>query len=466
MRDGARDECEHAQAQRQRAASGQPLGGPHARAEQPRQNDRDDEADERGEDEQQHRVSARDRSGVERAAAEADDDRGRRSDCGHVRQPDTAPALLVVSRQGRRGQHERHRGHSTRERPECPAREQSVGEDRSDRLTGGARDRSHDRRADGDAEQRARERHRADLGREREPRLPASCTAGEQAAALASEPAAQPDRGDDREPEQQRARLAADEDQAPGGDRSAPGRGQQLVVRAAQAEGGVRRVQRGLPTRLGGQDAADVPCVQAVRAQRREPGVHAVEGLERRQPLERVDARSNQYARRRGRACGGRRDVAEQARVSQLGDPHAVEPDVALVQARVSAAADLEYLTRRRRAGARQPARPQSDDLREPVDAGDLDQSPRDAQLPEEHHAARLARRQRSEHAPHRAVLTGVRLSAQRRPEPVDAEALGAVRKRAERPAEGLLTCDQAAADDRDSHREGERHTGDHEDRA
>ena len=136
------------------------------------------------------------------------------------------------------------------------------------------------------------------------------------------------------------------------------------------------------------------------------------------------------------------------------------------MQARVSAAADLEYLTRRRRAGARQPARPQSDDLREPVDAGDLDQSPRDAQLPEEHHAARLARRQRPEHAPHRAVLTGVRLSAQRRPEPVDAEALGAVRKRAERPAEGLLTCDQAAADDRDSHREGERHTGDHEDRA
>jgi hypothetical protein len=91
---------------------------------------------------------------------------------------------------------------------------------------------------------------------------------------------------------------------------------------------------------------------------------------------------------------------------------------------------------------------------------------PCDAELPEEHDPSCLARRQRSEHAPHRAVLARVRPSAQRRPEPVDAETLGAVRKRAERPAKRLLARDQAAADDRDRHRKGERHTGDHEDRA
>ena len=88
-----------------------PLGRAHRRPEDPREHDGDHEADERREDQQEHCAAARDRSGVERPAAEADRDRHRGAERGDVEQLDAPAAGLVVTRQCHPGQDERHADH-------------------------------------------------------------------------------------------------------------------------------------------------------------------------------------------------------------------------------------------------------------------------------------------------------------------------------------------------------------------
>src|SRR5260221_565195 len=81
----------------------------------------------------------------------------------------------------------------------------------------------------------------------------------EQAATLGRQPSAQSDRGDDREAEEQRARLAADERQPPRGDLAAVVGVDQLVVGTAEPERFVGVVQPALPARLQRERPADVP---------------------------------------------------------------------------------------------------------------------------------------------------------------------------------------------------------------
>ena len=204
------------------------------RPEDPREHDRDHEADERGEDQQQHRVSARDRPGVERAAAEAD------------AIATAAPSAAMSSSWTRRRPVSSSRVSVTAARTSvtpitAPRSADSVQAVSSEWTRIAQADcpaapaiAATTRAAGGDAEQRSRERHRPDLGGEREPRLPAPRAAREQPAALGGEPAAQADRGDDREAEQQRAGRAADEHQPPRGDPAAPVGVEQLVVGAGR----------------------------------------------------------------------------------------------------------------------------------------------------------------------------------------------------------------------------------------
>ena len=335
----------------------------------------------------------------------------------------------------------------------------------SGRLPGGGGDQGHDQRSEGRSEDRADQRHRADLTAEREHGLPAPSATREQSPSLGAEPAAQSDRGDDREAEEERARLAADEDEATRGDPTTAVCVQQLVVRTAQPESGVGAVQPVLAARLGGERAGDVPRVQVVGSQRGEPRVDAVVGMECRQPLERLDARRQDEERGSGRSLGGSRDVAEQARVVELGDAHAPEVDGALGEPGRPAAADLDDLAARGGAGAREPAPAKVEDVREPVDRRHLDQLPADPELAEEDDPLHVTARKCPEHASNGTVLAPVRLLAEGKPEPVDPESACARREPAQAALQRLLPRHQAPADHRDEHRERERHSRDDEQR-
>src|SRR4029077_13332550 len=108
-----------------------------------------------------------------------------------------------------------------KERGDRPGAEQRMVENRPGRLPGGGGDPGHDHRSEGRSEDRTDQRHRADLTAEREHGLPAPGATREQSPSLGAEPAAQADRSDDREAEEERARLAADEDEPTRGDPAA-----------------------------------------------------------------------------------------------------------------------------------------------------------------------------------------------------------------------------------------------------
>src|SRR5437660_12841786 len=111
--------------------------------------------------------------------------------------------------------------------------------ERPDRQSGGIGNRTDDQRAGRDAGECAGERHRPDLASEPESDLPAARAAREQPASLAREPASKPNRGDDRETEEERARLSADQGKTIRRDLPAPCRIEQRLVRTAQPERGV-----------------------------------------------------------------------------------------------------------------------------------------------------------------------------------------------------------------------------------
>jgi hypothetical protein len=112
-----------------------------------------------------------------------------------------------------------------------------------------------------------------------------------------------------------------------------------------------------------------------------------------------------------------------------------------------------------------QAAAAKADDVAKPVDGRDLDQLAADPELAEEDDAADLPGSERPEHAPHRPVLAPVRLPAEGQPEAVDPEAARACGQLVEPSLERLLPGDEAAADDCDDHREGERDARDDEQR-
>src|SRR5581483_1762823 len=177
---------------------------------------------------------------------------------------------------------------------------------------------------------------------------------------------------------------------------------------------------------------------------------------------QRLDARREQQQRRRGRARARRGDVAEQVRVAQPRRADEVEADVALGEAS-RPAADRDDLAAGARARPWQAPALQLEDLRQAVDRGDLDEPAVDAQLAEEDDSPDLTGGERAEHAPNREILAPVRLRPQRQPEAIDPEAARVGGQRGETLVERLLPRDEAAADDGDGHREGERDAADDE---
>src|SRR5581483_8654417 len=118
------------------------------------------------------------------------------------------------------------------------------------------------------------------------------------------------------------------------------------------------------------------------------------------------------------------------------------------------------------RARPREAAALELEDLRQAVDCGDLDEPAVDPQLAEEDDAPRLTRGERSKHATDGAVFAPVRPFLQRQSEAIYAEPAGVGGQRRETLAERLLPRDEAAPDDGDDHREGERDAADDERRA
>ena len=338
-------------------------------------------------------------------------------------------------------------------------------EDLAGRHAGLGGDRGGHGRAGGDPDEGASERDRADLRRRGEHDLPPARPAREQAPSLCRQPAAQADRGDEGEPEQERAQLSADQDEAVRRDLASVFHVEERRVRPAQSHRRVGRDRR-LGPRLVREHAVDVPGAKPAERERRDPRVDPVERLQRPEPLQRLDARCEQQPG--ARTVRGRRggDVTEDARVSQAGDADPAQPHVVFRKMREPASPDLEHLAARGVARPRQPPRTETHDRREVVRGRDLDQLAVHAQLPKEDDSPDLARPERNERAAGTPVGGDVAAGVERRAEAVDPEAAGALGRRRERPPERLLPCDEAPAEDGHEHRERERDPGDEQGRA
>ena len=412
-------------------------------------------------------------SGIERAATQSDADRRRGAQRGDVGDAERAAA----DRRRPRGSVVSARTSVVASQPPAsaaivqPASER-VLEDRAGRQAGRAR-RSPRRPP---SLRRCRRRPRR-ASSTRSPRpsartdLPAPRAAREQAAPLGREPASQPDRGDDRESEQERARLAADERRG-GAAATVPRRVRvvQRVVGAAQPERRVGGLERRLGARLGGEDPRRRP--RCAGARREAATATSRRGRTGRAAPSRCSAstpgpRSSDGAARAAAVAG--RDVLKSDRVAQLRD---ARPGAS----RKSPSAEPRAAASRRsgaprsrppcRSRGRRPERRRTAAARSST-AAISTSSPCTRSARKKIDAADAAGRERAERTPRRAGRRApVRAPCERRARTGRPGMLRALSGGAgERAGERLLPGDEAAAEDGDEHRERERDPGDDEQR-
>jgi hypothetical protein len=194
--------------------------------------------------------------------------------------------------------------------------------------------------------------------------------------------------------------------------------------------------------------------VQPTGVERGDPAVRAVDAVEGGEPVEGGRARGDE--RRHTLAVQLRRrleQVAVERPVAELAGADADEVDPLLIPGSAAARPELEHLAAGGDACARKATRVQARDRAERVQARQLDEAARHAELAEEHGAERPARGERGEGASDRAVGLGIAL-ARREAERVDAEALLRGGKLGHRTLDGAVAGDQAASLDPDEHRD------------
>ena len=376
--------------------------------------------------------------------------------------PRRRPSRSADGHDDREGRDHPHSDHDR----EPEQRDERVPEHGAGRQPGCVRDREHGDHPHDEAQEHAGERQGADLGRDREPDLRAPRSALRQAAGFVPDPAPHADRGDERESEQERADLAADEHHALRRDVSLAPRVEQRCVGRRELEGVALAREQGLHRGLAGEHAGDLPDLQPGRIDRRDPGVRPEDAVESRQVLELGGAASEQEHRapqlRDGR--GGAQRAAEDVSARNLGKPDPDEVNAALVEPGAAAGADLHDLAAARPANARPAAGDEMGDSRQVVDPGEPDELPVHRQRAERGEAVRAGRGEAGERGAHLPVRGRI-APADGQPEGVDAKAPLGGRQRGESPLQRPILSDEAAADDAGKRRGGRCDAGDHEQR-
>ena len=216
--------------------------------------------------------------------------------------------------------------------------------------------------------------------------------------------AAHPGRGEDREREQERRGLPADEQQPFSSDLPGLPRCGELVHRRGQVEEERFRAQRRAGPRGGGRELVDLPGVHAVGRERRRPGIGPVEALEARERGEPVEA----FGDEERRLCDAERlsdprriragEPAERKRRDERALAHLDEAQ-ALDARHASRSAQLDDLAALPGAGLRQPPRREPDEALEVVGGGEVCELATDAQELQLHGAHRGPRGEPGERA-------------------------------------------------------------------
>ena len=272
-----------------------------------------------------------------------------------------------------------------------------------------------------------------------------------------------------REGEEQRGRLAADDAEPAPGRSGRRLRLPQLLDRGEQVERERAGLQLRARLRDVGGEIVDLPEPRRPGAERRHPGVAPEDAVERGRGSQRVDA-FGQEERRRGRAvvagragerradlCLGERvvgrgqEVAEEDAVVEYRLPHLDEVQAVRMR-QPTLAAKPQNLTALRRARARQPARPQRHPAVEVLDAAEPREGAGDGGLAEEDKRGRPCDSDRRKRVASPRVELRVRLLTQpREAEPDRADRALAVRDPLHRLRDGAVLRDKrsrAAADD------------------
>jgi hypothetical protein len=309
-----------------------------------------------------------------------------------------------------------------------------VREQRPHRLATAPGDRRGGRRADEPAERGAGEGRGQRLEEQDEPGLPAGHPgrAKPPEQRLRVRPPARCHQH--REREQQRHRLAAEQEQAAARDTRRVGRREQLVRRCGQLEAEARALEGRARLLDPRREGTGRPRAHRASTQGNDPAVAAVGVVQHRRAVEGGDPVCQHERRRRGPVVAAdlldegrlaevlRRDrVAEQRRRAEaaLADGH--EPQAWHVRDR-PAAPDDQDLAVLRPAHPRQAARAQVHPAAEVVDRGEAEQRAAELVLPVERGAGRGLRERAGELPPHGPVEGRVGRDLAADAEPVDAD--------------------------------------------
>ena len=211
------------------------------------------------------------------AARDLEDDERDRGDRGGVEEPEARPRRARgddADEHGRRG-----RGDEQRER-EPLAGEDAARQDLADRRAGPLGDDRAAEQPDGEADRRPRQRERGRLGDGDERELPAAGAVPGEPAAGGEQIGPQRHRREQREREQERRGLAADDAEPAARGRLVACASRSSSTGATRSKLDVRPGARSAPRDAGGQ-VVHLPQPRPAGAERRHPGVAAVDAVER-----------------------------------------------------------------------------------------------------------------------------------------------------------------------------------------
>ena len=346
---------------------------------------------------------------------------------------------------------------------------------RTDRLSRPACQRDGDAHADQPAQERAGERHRGRFGDDLPLHLPAAHAARAEPLARGVDVPPQPHGDEHREGEQQRNRLAAEQEEPPAGDPARVGRGPELIGRSPQREPerlGLQLGAHGLDPRrqIPHRPGPDEPAVEW-----QDPAVAAVGVVQAGLPVERGHA-VREHERRRGRPVVAnhrldevglqlprdRNGVAEEGSGPKVAFSDGDEPEARDVRD-AAAAPDHEHLAAARRARARQASRAQANPTAQVVHGAEAEEGTAERALAVERSSERPNRRNVPELTPHVRVEGRVRRDLSTDAEPVHAHRPHIRAQRGDRAADGSILRRHGARQHRSEHCGGGCQAGDHQ---
>ena len=419
---GVTRERERREPHAERAAARQPLRQPQRRSERTSDEHRGRKRHERRKEEDEISLVV--------APPQLEEDE---QDCAERSRVDERKANR--SEAGRAGGHSRNEdtrrcGRDEQREPEPLERESAAGQDVPDRRTGPVRDEHPSERAHRDPHDRARKGESGRFGNRQQRELPAAGAVPGKPATGSGEVGAERHRRKEREREQQRGRLPADDAQPPS---CCPAGGlsvAQLLDRRDQIEARRHSLELGARARDAGSQVVHLPQPGLSCLERNHPGIAAKDHVESTGSRQGLHALGEKERRRRrpviaGGVGEGRTDLRGFERVVGRGEEVAEEesalqrPGANLDKVQPCGlrhpsfgATEAKNLAPLGAALCRQPSGAQNDLCPQPLDTAEAGKASSDRALAEEDERARITGDRVRQRGSRPALEDGLRLGA------------------------------------------------------